>query len=553
MRTLRPAIRKNKKLHVGQPSDSHATLAARLKLDDVKDSEHGFTPDGKLFLSRKQSVEWLKNFDPVAHGKVAKAATKEGLHSGDYARAKGIRQKTLREPEPKPEVVTPEPPAGKPPAGAGVNLKEKTIFIHDSGNYTHLAEYFSRYFGKVLYYVPNSDGAYPLPIRDRIGTGLDGVERVLSLWDYVDPDSEEQKRDWVFCFPDVGHGDVQEILRALGFAVFGSLGAEILEQDKWIFNQVLKKVGLPTAPLVKIKGLTKLKKYLEDKTDKYIKVSFYRGIFETYHFVDYSDSQPWFDDVETRLGSDKEEQEFLVQDSIPSKLEIGRDGFNLDGECPLPCVVGLELKDTGYFGAFVGELPPIFQYVEDKLKPIFKKYGYQGVYATEYRITDEKFMDEFKGKPYYIDLTARCPSPPGEALPEAYKNFARIVWDIAHGIMPESEQAKKYVVQIILTSAWLADRHSIKISFPESDKRWVRLKNYHIKKNGNDSEYWVDYNDNGGFIGSVIAIGDDPEATCALALQRASRVKGEQIEYKENVFEKIQEGLNKAKAMGIDL
>ena len=90
---LLPAIRHDGQIIVGTPSDSHVTIIEDHNLPrDIADTAHGFTPDGKLWLTRKSALAWLKKYEPMAYRKLRNVPD-EGLHSETYAMAKGINQK----------------------------------------------------------------------------------------------------------------------------------------------------------------------------------------------------------------------------------------------------------------------------------------------------------------------------------------------------------------------------------------------------------------------------------------------------------------------------
>lgn len=100
---LRVAIRHNGKIIVGDQDDSHNTVIESKKLQDVGPTDKGFAPSktGKVFLTRKMALGWLKKYDPYTYRKVIKKSQDEGLHSGTYAKAKGITQKELMVVKPK--------------------------------------------------------------------------------------------------------------------------------------------------------------------------------------------------------------------------------------------------------------------------------------------------------------------------------------------------------------------------------------------------------------------------------------------------------------------
>ena len=415
-----------------------------------------------------------------------------------------------------------------------------------------MAERFARDGYDVMYYVPNDEQPWGVPDKDEIGTGIPGVERITGEDDFFElVDAKPREIDF-FAFFDVGEGGHQEHLRRLNYPVYGSGAAQILELDKFLFNnKVLPKVGLPFMPFEKVKGTQALREYLKGKKNLYIKISFFRGCFESIHYTDWEDFEETFLDIELKLGKRRKTQVFLIQKSIPAELEIGAEAFRLNGDCAGNILVGIEDKDCGYIGRiFYKGLPPLFQHVEDKLKPIFNKYGYQGSYACEYRITGEKYSNYFKGKPYFIDLTAREPSPPGEARSDAYSNFPKCVEDIAYGRMPQPKYVAPYVSEITLFSTFYGegdDGHWTRVEFPPEISKYIKLKNYCIK----NGQYWLVPNQYAEFMGSAVGYGNSIDEAFGKALKHASMVKAKEIHYDKSVVERLKKKCVEARKFGI--
>jgi hypothetical protein len=423
-----------------------------------------------------------------------------------------------------------------------MNLKNKSILIVDTGLATHMAQVMARSFGKVFYFIPDSD-AYPETDRDEIGCGIPSVERVHDIYEHIHVDPAERDVD-LFFFTDTGFSGLQNLLLEMGYNVAGSLYSDLMELDKDKFYRTLAKIGLPVAPTTKIVGVANLRKHLQKHTEVVVKISKHRGLTETRKVCDYGDAEPWLDDMEANLGMKKDDQIFLVQEMIESECETGMDSLCLDGQHPDNSMMGIEAKDAGYFGCVVKKYPAIIQDINDKMAPIYKKLGYQGMHSNELRITKD-------GVAYSIDETCRMPSPPGELFFEMYEdnNFAQAIWDLGEGTMPTLKPKAKYGAEIILTSEWYGKGHWLKVSFPKEIEQFVKLKNFCIR----DGEYWVIPNDNDGYIGAVVAIGDDPDKVMALCLEYAEQVKGYKVVYSHDVFCDIKESCEAAAKHGIKI
>jgi hypothetical protein len=345
-----------------------------------------------------------------------------------------------------------------------MNLQEKCIFIRDYGLFASWALKLTEYFGRVLYYCPFKSG-FPKSTQYAIGTGLDGVDRVVDFWDHVGEAD-------IFFFPDVYDGDLQEHLRGLGFPVWGAGKGEELELYRWQTKMALKKdFHLPVQPVERVIGMEDLREYLKENQDKYVKISLLRGDFETFHHINYDLSEPILDDIENRLGPYKSFKEFVVEDAINDAVEIGYDGFTIDGEFPEVAIQGYEIKDVSYLGAIrpYSQLPLQLKEVNEKLAPAFATYSYRGFWSSEIRVQKD-------GKPYLTDPCCRAGSPPSELYQEMFSNWGDIIWHGAHGELVTPEPIARFGVEVLIHSQW-ADQHWQALYFPPELRQWVKLRN----------------------------------------------------------------------------
>lgn len=345
-----------------------------------------------------------------------------------------------------------------------MDLTNKTIFVRDYGLFASWAQKLTQYFGRVLYYCPYKSG-FPRSQQYAIGTGLKGVERVTDFWDHV------QETD-VFFFPDVYDGDLQEHLRSEGYPVWGAGKAEELELMRWQTKLFIKKdLHLPVQPVERIIGVEALREYLMETHDKYVKISLLRGDFETFRHDNYDLSKPILDDVESKLGPYAESKEFIVEDAIDNAVEVGYDGFTVDGAYPDPSMFGYEIKDVAYIGVVrsYAQLPRQVKEVNQKLSPAFAHYGYRGFWSSEIRVPPD-------GKPYLTDPCCRAGSPPSELYQEMFDNWGDIIWSGAHGELVPPKPAGKYGVEVLIHSQW-ADQHWQAVYVEPEARPWVKLRN----------------------------------------------------------------------------
>lgn len=282
-----------------------------------------------------------------------------------------------------------------------MNLKSKSALIYDYGTFLPLAQRLSKDFGKVMYFTPweSKSPQFKLTLP---GKDVPGVTRVNKFFDYIDEAD-------VIIFPDCTNSDLQLHLEACGYNVFGSRNGCELEQDRVLSKEIFKKAKLPVGPYEVIKGIDKLRKYLKTHEDVFIKVDCMRGDFESFKSCNYEYISTKLDNIEHILGRAKNEVEFIVEEELPDKVEVGYDGYCIDGKFPKKTLFGIEIKDLGYIGVFTdhNKLPEPVHLINDALIPYFTKYQYRNFFSTEVRVGKDK-------KGYPIDLT--CFSDDTEVL-----------------------------------------------------------------------------------------------------------------------------------------
>lgn len=423
-------------------------------------------------------------------------------------------------------------------------MKKYTIMVIDYGQFTHIAEKLARMGHEVLYYVPEYDWC-PLPDKGKIGTGLKGVTKIKSDWDFwkyvfVEEDKADKVDVFMFCW--IGFSGLQEHLDELGYRTFGPQGSELLEIDRDLFNETVKKVGLPTVPVEEVTGVDALKEYLEKHPDTFVKISYHRGVIETFG-AKYLDDV--IDDICVTVGPAKNTMKFFIQEKIDSCFENGYDGFCVDGECPDNSLYGPEVKDAYYLGKIMKKMHAIVNHVLDKMKPELKKRGYSGSFHTEMRVTDEEYVEEFKGKPHFTDITCRPGSPPSGVLPEMYENYDEIIFKVASGELPDMKPAAEYGGELLLKSPW-HKKHSLKVSFPKELEPWVKIKNHYVQ----DGEHWSAPMGEDDIFASVVAIGKSIEEVNNLIKERVKLIEAYQMEYDLTAIDEAVKVIECMKNMG---
>lgn len=312
-----------------------------------------------------------------------------------------------------------------------------TALVFDHGLFVPIAQRLAVTYKRVLYHSPFEEGFTTLN-KSIIGDGFPEIERCEDFWSIKDEID-------LFVFPDIQHAGLQLELERQGKAVWGSRGGDSLELKRQKFHRVLEEVGLDVPSFTVVKGLDALREHLRDKTDKYLKISKYRGSMETTHWRDWDLDEGWLDVMAVRFGPAKNLIPFLVFDEIETELEIGGDTYCVDGNWPGIMLHGDEWKDKGYFGAVTKreDMPEQIQKVMEAFSPILKEERYRNQWSMELRVTKEAA--------YFIDPTCRGGLPSTGSQLALWGNFPDIVWAGANGELLDPEPTSKFAAECVLT------------------------------------------------------------------------------------------------------
>ena len=409
----------------------------------------------------------------------------------------------------------------------------KTVLVYDNGIFLNFAERLADFFGKVLYFNQWKSAAPRTNVHD-IGCGVDKITKIYNFWDHIDEVD-------LFVFPDVYDGDLQVYLESIGKRVWGSRKGEELELERWKTHQLLNSLGEPTTPTLRIKGIERLKQILKQTEDKYVKISTVRGDTETFHHSKWPTTRDKIREIEYRMGAKSLTAEFLVESPIKDAVEIGYDGWCVDGEFPSICVQGYEVKDVGYIGV-VKPYKDIAKQLREKnsvLSDIFKQYGYRGFYSSEVRVQ--------KNRSFLLDPCCRLGSPPSEVYQMLYKNLGEIIWEGAEGNLVTPKPAGNYGVQAIIVAQWAAKNWQT-IQFPKELAPFIKLKNYTTIKGDlsvmpQESEL--------AEIGSVVAIGDTLEEAVCKCKCYAEQVDGFGFSVKLDALRSAGKYIQEGEDMGV--
>lgn len=390
------------------------------------------------------------------------------------------------------------------------------------------------YFDEVYYYVPWQD-AFPRYLYALIGTGFEdeGLIRIQRFYEYLD------KVDVVAVF-DTFLGDLVKYLRDKGYKVFGPGQEEQLENDRYLAKKLQKKLGLPTQEFELVKGLSNLRKYLQQNTNKVVKLNTFRGSLETFIHYDYDYSKPFLDHLAIELSVLQDKIDFLVEDFIDG-IEPGTDLYVVDGQLPDKYLWGFEIKGAGYCAKADtrDNIPKPLRTIDEKFAEVFKKYKARTLFSTEVIVDD-------KGDGYLIDLCIRAPMPcPSACEMVVFKNWPEIIHRGAEGelVQPDIDEDIKYVASVSLESEWANERF-LEVKFPTEYRQFIKFR----KVLKHEDNYYVVP----GFssVCAVVGYGKTLEEAIDMCKRIADEVKAYQLEHNYTGFEKIHFEIEKLEKLG---
>lgn len=418
------------------------------------------------------------------------------------------------------------------------DLSDKTVLVACHALFISHAQRLARDFGRVLLYCPWETPTNPTMHVGMVGTGLEGVERVESIFG---PHIEDVD---LFYFPDVGFADVALYLESQGKRVWGGRRGEELENFRDLAKEEMERLGLPVQPWKKLVGMDALRGHLKGHQDQYVKLNRWRGHFESFKADSYDMAEAKLNQIEHEMGPFSKVAEFMCEDEIPDAVEVGIDTFCIDGEFPSHTIVGIEVKDLGYVGQFVpwDSIPDPVRRWHEAMGPTLKKYGYRGWLSNEVRIGKDL-------EPYMIDATCRAPSPPSELFQEQYANFSEIIWEGSDGVMDEPEAAAEWGAQVILSSGWL-DENFLPVEFDPKFSEQIKFYNPVVIEG---RHYIVPQPDKMEEFGSVIGLGKSLEAAVDSLKRAADTVKAYNLHVPDGSIDKAMEQIRELESFGLKL
>lgn len=317
-----------------------------------------------------------------------------------------------------------------------MNRSDATVLVVDHSLFLPLAIKLVPDFKRVLYYTP-FENAYPILNDAIIGDGFEGLERIDDIFEHLD---EFQ----LAVFPDIRHSGLQKHLDSIGKRVWGSRNGDDLELKRMLLKQTQSARGLNVPKHRSIRGLDELRSLLKDTENVFVKISQFRGLMETFHHIDYDHSLPLLDQLAVQLGPLQNEFPFVVEWPIDTEIEVGYDGFCIDGQYPKIGLQGHEKKDLGLIASVMDydDLPVQVTEVNDALAPVLRKYNYRNFLSTEIRVKGDEGT--------LIDITCRGGIPSIESQMELWGNLADIIWEGSIGNLVEPDPTAQFAVEVMI-------------------------------------------------------------------------------------------------------
>lgn len=419
-----------------------------------------------------------------------------------------------------------------------MNISEVVCCVVDAGCFPSLAQMMGKVCKETHYYSPH-EGEY-LNIQDTcIGEGMN-FERVD---DYMEPEFYDRVNLWLF--PDIGYGGFQRFLRREGKAVWGSMGSSDLELYRTQFLNLMEELGLPTVPSTICRGLDSLDEHLRGVKDKWVKINRYRGNMETWRHQDYEHSQRELERLAMEFGGRKNTVTFVVQDTIKNEddspvIEVGYDGWAVDGEFPTKSYAGVECKNESYLGSLLeyDDLPDEVKSVNEAMSPVLKEYGYRNFFATEIRIKD--------GVPYFIDPTMRMAGQTMEHLLLTCTNLPEVIWHGSQGELIVPEFSHDFAAESTLHYKSNGEGWKV-LRVPDEIMDKVMIYRgcfedgaYHFPPGCNDE------------VGVVIGQGDSIEESIDDLKENFSALENEPVSINEHAFVKLLEEIEEGEREGVE-
>jgi hypothetical protein len=273
--------------------------------------------------------------------------------------------------------------------------------------------------------------------------GVNGLEKVKNFWDTV---------DWADCVVNFDCYDQDSISfiksKYPNKSVFGSGSGVWIENDRWKLKQLVQKLGLPLQKSWRIIGVNKLREFLKEHPNVYIKTNLWRSDCESFHAKTLDFVEMRLRGLDVKYGAMSDTVEFIAEEMLDSEVEIGVDCFFSKTDYVPQCFLAYEIKKEWYLGlrTEVKNLPPKIKIWMEKLKPTLQSLDYRSGLSFEWKVMKD-------GTCYLLDICARLQSPASVGYPKWIKNWPEFVYKVGKGEKVSMDCPSKYVAAIFFESA----------------------------------------------------------------------------------------------------
>lgn len=287
--------------------------------------------------------------------------------------------------------------------------------------------------------------------------------------------------DWADCIVnfDVYENNIISFLREKypNKSIFGSGKGEWLENSRWRVKKWIKEQGLPLQKSYLIKGVNRLRDFVKEKPNHYIKTDLFRSDCESFHAKNYKMVEGRLDGLMVKYGVMADDINFIAEEMLDTDVEIGFDGFFWGEDFVQECFMGYEKsKELILDKKFnISDLPKECKFWLDKMKSLLKSLDYRGAISIEWKC--------FKGTWYALDICARSMSPGGAGYPQWITNWPELVYKIGKKEKVSMKTDYRFISAIFLESK-RSEEQDVFLDFKKENRDKIKLMSACQNKEG---------------------------------------------------------------------
>jgi len=196
------------------------------------------------------------------------------------------------------------------------------FLVHDEGIFIEQANGLSAKGKHDVKYYSKWERSEPCSSDYEPGLNFEYLEKEKNFFEWI---------DWADCIVnfDVYDNSTIAFLRSKypDKSIFGSGKGEWIENSRWKLKQWISKQNLPLQKSYLIKGVNKLRQFIKDKPNHYIKTDLFRSDCESFHAKKYKMVERRIDGLMVKYGVMEDSINFIAEEMLDTKVEIGFDGL----------------------------------------------------------------------------------------------------------------------------------------------------------------------------------------------------------------------------------